>query len=273
MALTSDKPIIWGAAAAVVAGAIALYLYAHRPKAEASPPASAPEEVSAPAALAPVASAPVIQHPVPESSAADGKPVPALNESDQPFHEALTAVPGAQALEKLLVPDNIIRNIVVTVDNLSKKKIAVDRRPVKATSGLFLVQGTGDQLTINPENYARYRPFMDVVKAVDTQQLVQLYFKFYPLFQGAFDDLGYQKAYFNDHAIEQIDHLLATPDVSGPVALVQPNVMYRYADPALEALSPGQKTLIRMGPANEALLKARLRELKAQLLAHPREHS
>jgi hypothetical protein len=49
--------------------------------------------------------------------------------------------------------------------------------------------------------------------------------------------------------------------------------MYRYADPQLEALSPGQKTLIRMGPANEALLKARLRELKAQLLAHPREHS
>ena len=44
--------------------------------------------------------------------------------------------------------------------------------------------------------------------------------------------------------------------------------MYLYADPALEALSPGQKTLIRMGPANETLLKARLRELKTQLLAH-----
>jgi hypothetical protein len=273
MAMSSDKPIIWGAAAAVVAGAIALYLYAHRPKVGATPPASAPEEVaSAPAAMPPVASAPVIEHPVPDTSAPDNKPVPALNESDKPFQEALTSVPGAQALEKLLVPDNIIRNIVVTVDNLSKKKIAIERRPIKATSGSFMVLGTGDQLTINPENYARYRPFVDVVKAVDTQKLAQLYFQFYPLFQSAFDDLGYQNAYFNDHAIAQIDHLLATPDVTGPVALVQPNVMYRYADPALEALSPGQKTLIRMGPANEALIKARLRELKAQLLAHPREH-
>jgi Protein of unknown function (DUF3014) len=271
MAMTSDKPIIWGAAAAVVAGAIALYLYAHRPKVAATP-ASAPEVVSAPAAMAPVASAPLIQHPVPDSSAADSAPVPTLNESDKPFHEALTSVPGAQALEKLLVPDNIIRDIVVTVDNLSKKKVAVDRRPVKPTSGSFLVVGTGDQIAINPENYARYQPFMEVVKSVDTQKLVQLYFHFYPLFQSAFDDLGYQNAYFNDHAVAQIDHLLATPDVTGPVALVQPNVMYRYADPALEALSPGQKTLIRMGPANEALLKARLRELKAQLLAHPREH-
>jgi hypothetical protein len=270
MAMSSDKPIIWGAAAAVVAGAIALYLYSHRPKVEAIPTASEPEVASAPAAMAPVASAPVIQHPVPDSSGPDSQPMPALNESDKSFDAALTSVPGAQALEKLLVPENLIRHIVVTVDNLSKKKVAVEQRPVKATSGKFMVLGTGDQLSINPENYARYRPFMDVVKSIDTQKLVQLYFHFYPLFQSAFDDLGYQNAYFNDHAIAQIDHLLATPDVTGPVALVQPNVMYRYADPALEALSPGQKTLIRMGPANEALIKARLRELKAQLLAHPR---
>ena len=74
----------------------------------------------------------------------------------------------------------------------------------------------------------------------------------------AFDDLGYKDAYFNDHLIALIDHLLATPDVAAPIVLVQPNVMYLYADPQLEALSPGQKTLIRMGPANEALLKARI---------------
>ncbi|HEX3836625.1 MAG TPA: DUF3014 domain-containing protein [Steroidobacteraceae bacterium] len=274
MALNSDKPIIWAAAAVVVAGAIALYLYAHRPKVQVTPPASAPEVVaSAPAAMPPVASAPVIQHPVTEIGAADSAPLPALNESDKPFEAALTSVPGAQALAKLLVADNLIRDIVVTVDNLSKKKVAVEQRPIKVTSGLFMVLGTGDQLTINPENYARYRPFMEVVKSVDTQKLVQLYFHFYPLFQSAFDDLGYQNAYFNDHAIAQIDHLLATPDVTGPIALVQPNVMYRYADPALEALSPGQKTLIRMGPENEALIKTRLRELKAQLLAQPRQHS
>jgi hypothetical protein len=273
MALNSDKPIIWAAAAVVVAGAIALYLYSHKSKMAPSPAPVASEATVAPAAMPPVVSAPVIQHPVPESSAADSAPLPALNESDKPFQSALTSLPGAEALAKLLVTDNLIRNIVVTVDNLSKKKVAVEQRPIKITSGQFMVVGNGDQLTINPENYARYRPFMDVVKSVDTQKLVQLYFHFYPLFQSAFDDLGYQNAYFNDQAIAQIDHLLATPDVTGPIALVQPNVMYRYADPALEALTPGQKTLIRMGPQNEALIKARLRELKAQLLAHPREHS
>ncbi|HTC53985.1 MAG TPA: DUF3014 domain-containing protein [Steroidobacteraceae bacterium] len=268
MAMPSDKPIIWGAAAAVVGGAIALYLYAHRGLPGAAPAASAPAALSAPEAPPPVASAPPIEHPVP-AGAADSAPPP-LDQSDQSFHAAVTALSGAQALEKLLVPDNIIRNVVVTVDNLSRKKVAPDKRPIKATSGQFITRGTGDQLTISPENYARYQPFIDVVKSVDTDQLVQLYYHFYPLFQSAFDDLGYQDSYFNDHLIALIDHLLATPDVSGPVALVQPNVMYLYADPALEALSSGQKTLIRMGPTNEALIKARLKDLKTKLLAHQR---
>jgi hypothetical protein len=272
MALPSDKPIIWAAAAVVVAGAIALYLYAHRGKLESAASASAPQEQIAREAPPPVVSAPVIEHPVPDSSAATVAP-PSLDQSDQPFHDALTALPGAQAVEKLLVPENIIRNIVVTVDNLSKKKVALDKRPIKATSGQFMTRSSGDQLTISPDNYARYRPFIDVVKTVDIDKAVVLYYHFYPLFQSAFDDLGYQDAYFNDHLIALIDHLLATPDVTGPIALTQPNVMYLYADPALEALSPGQKTLLRMGPTNEALLKARLRDLKTQLLAHQRPHS
>ena len=271
MAMTSDKPIIWGAAAAVVAGAIVLYLYAHRDQFGSKPPASAPPEQIVREAVPPPASAPVIEHPVPVSSAPSA-PLPSLDQSDATFHDALTALPGTQAAEKLLVPENLIRNIVVTIDNLSKKKVALDKRPIKATSGQFLTRSTGDQLTISPDNYARYRPFMDVVKTVDTDKMVQLYFHFYPLFQTAFDDLGYQDAYFNDHVIGVIDHLLATPDVTGPVALTQPNVMYLYADPALEGLSPGQKTLIRMGPANEALLKTRLKELKTALLAHQRPH-
>ncbi len=273
MAMSSDKPIIWGAAAVVVAGAIALYLYAHRAHPQPTAPASTPEvQATAPVAPPPAASAPLIEHPVPASAPGD-QPAPTLDQSDRPFHEALAALPGAQGLEKLLVPDNLIRHLVVTVDNLSRKKVAVEQRPFKPTGGQFQILANGDQLIINPENYKRYQPFIEVVKAADPQQVVALYYHFYPLFQAAFDDLGYQNEYFNDHVIALIDHLLATPDVSGPIALVQPNVMYRYADPALEALSPGQKTLIRMGPANEALLKARLRELKTQLLAHQREHS
>ena len=64
-------------------------------------------------------------------------------------------------------------------------------------------------------------------------------------------------------------HLLATPEVQGPIELTQPRVFYEFADPELEALSSGQKTLIRMGPENAAVVKAKLREVRKLIAAQP----
>ena len=50
------------------------------------------------------------------------------------------------------------------------------------------------------------------------------------------------------------------------VAVVQPRVMFEYADADLEARSAGQKLLIRMGPANARTIKAKLRELRAEIV-------
>ena len=43
--------------------------------------------------------------------------------------------------------------------------------------------------------------------------------------------------------------------------------MYIYADPTLEARPAGQKLLIRMGPENAAVIKAKLVELRAAVTA------
>ena len=47
---------------------------------------------------------------------------------------------------------------------------------------------------------------------------------------------------------------------------MQPKVFYQFADPKLEDLSAGQKLMIRMGPANERALKAKLRDFRTELL-------
>ena len=47
----------------------------------------------------------------------------------------------------------------------------------------------------------------------------------------------------------------------------RPWVLYRFVDPELEALSAGQKILLRTGPVNEHRLKARLSELRGLLTA------
>ena len=89
------------------------------------------------------------------------------------------------------------------------------------------------------------------------------------MFQEAYESLAHPPQYFNDRMIEVIDHLLATPEVAGPVALAQPNVLYQFADPKLESMSAGQKVLVRMGAENAKVVKDKLRELRGELVAQP----
>ena len=63
----------------------------------------------------------------------------------------------------------------------------------------------------------------------------------------------------------QFDHLLAAPDLKDPVPLRQPNVQFEYGDASLESRSAGQKIMMRMGSANAAAVKAKLRSLRARL--------
>jgi hypothetical protein len=90
--------------------------------------------------------------------------------------------------------------------------------------------------------------------------------------QQSYQNLGYPSGYFNDRLVQVIDVMLATPQPAGPIELVRPNVMYTYADPALEARPAGQKLLIRMGPENAAVIKAKLMELRAIVTATPPKH-
>ena len=96
-----------------------------------------------------------------------------------------------------------------------------------------------------------------------------MYVRFYPLVQQAYAELGYPNRYFNDRLVEVIDHLLAAPEVEGPVELVRFGPYFEFADPELEELSAGRKLLVRMGPENAAVIKSKLRELRRELAAAP----
>ncbi len=69
--------------------------------------------------------------------------------------------------------------------------------------------------------------------------------------------------------IEVIDHLLAAPEAPATIALVRPNVLYEFADPALEAESSGRKLLLRMGPGNAARVKMKLRDIRDRIAKKP----
>ena len=141
----------------------------------------------------------------------------------------------------------------------------------KPVPGQFLVDRQGDDTVLAPSNAERYSRYVQLMDSIDSKRAVAVYLRLYPLFQRAYEELGYPNAYFNDRLIQVIDDLLAAPDVQGPIKLMQPKVRYEYADPGLESLSAGQKIMLRMGADNAARVKAKLRELRGELTSLPKQ--
>ncbi|HEY2462530.1 MAG TPA: DUF3014 domain-containing protein [Steroidobacteraceae bacterium] len=262
-----NKPIVGVAALIFVLAATGVYYLRSRNQ----PLPAAP---SSPAAPAPSPSEPSVAHPLPEGAgnAASAGPLPELADSDMPFRDALAKISSADAVKDFLVPQDLIRKMVVTIDNLPRQKVAVEKRPANPVDGSFLAKGDELHATLDQRNFERYKPMVAVINQLDAKQLGALYIHYYPLFQQSYQNLGYPNGYFNDRLVEVIDNLLATPDPKGPVELVRPNVMYVYADPALESRSAGQKLLIRMGPENAKAIKAKLTELRAVITAGQLKH-
>ncbi len=260
----SRPVIILVAAILAVLGGVAAW-YAWRPLPPLPPPVVA---APAPPPVVP-APAPSVQHPVEDApigaTAKAAEPVP-LDHSDATMRDALTALFAGHALPPFLRVDRIVRNLVAMVDALPRDSVSPTVMPVNPAGGRMAVVQQGDTLSIDAANGARYAPYVDALKAVDTKTAARIYLAYYPLFQQAYRELGYPNGYFNDRLVSVIDLLLATPQVEGPVRLTQPKVLYTFADPSLEALPAGQKILLRIGPENAAVVKSKLREFRAAIV-------
>ncbi|HSD60687.1 MAG TPA: DUF3014 domain-containing protein [Burkholderiales bacterium] len=235
--------------------------YYWRQSAQPEPAPAPPPPVAEPAPAEPKAG--------PEHPLAEAEPVklPALDQSDATLVVALSGVLGQKQVAEFFHLNGMVRRFVACIDNLPREKVAQKLMPVKPTAGSFATAGEEGSAVISPDNARRYSPALKLAETADPKKLVAVYVHFYPLFQQAYAELGYPNAYFNDRLVQVIDHLLAAPEVRAPVRVVRPKVMYQFADPELEALSAGHKIMVRIGSENAARLKARLREIRSELVA------
>ncbi|MFD1839753.1 DUF3014 domain-containing protein [Paracidovorax cattleyae] len=259
------------------------------PSARTAGPAPAAQAPEPPAAAAPapepesVASGP--QHPV---DATQAPPPPALKDSDAFIAQALGEWLGRDRIAALLPLDDIVRRIVVTVDNLPRPQAPSRLWPVQPAPQHLAVQaepgsavdenGAPLHATIAPANAARYQALVALVEAVPRDRAVDLYRQLYPLFQQTYVELGYPKGYFNDRLVAVLGHLQETPEPRGPLRLqltrvqgdvpsTRPWVRYEFADPHLQALSSGQKMMLRIGPENARRVKAVLADIRRRLVS------
>src|SRR6058998_1111241 len=121
------------------------------------------------------------------------------------------------------------------------------------------------RLYVDPRSYARYDAAADVIASLDPRAAVDLYRQVQPLCEEAYRELGHPPGRFDDVVAKAIQTLLATPVVDGEIELRPKVVTYAFADRRLEALSPAQRHLLRMGPRNVRLIQGELRDLAAAL--------
>ena len=184
---------------------------------------------------------------------------------------------GDQALQFLVIP-GLAHHIVATVDNLPRAHAAVRLWPVLPVGGRMVLEGDAAHAAhIAPGNSARYDKLVDFLTQVEPVQAVRWYQQAYPQLQQAYEALGYPAQHFNDRLVAVMDHLLQTPphpeeplavrwvQVQGQTPGQQPWLRYELVDPQLQALSAGQRVLLRVGPQHRQRLMEYLAALRAEV--------
>jgi hypothetical protein len=200
-----------------------------------------------------------------------GPPLPKLNDSDAAVKSELSALHEASLA--LLVNDELLRKFVRAINSLSEGKVVQSHRPVQSPSGHFRTESNGyftadnqREYTIAVANFTRYEIFIDSVLSLKPEQAVGLYQRYYPLLQQAYNELGLKETSFKRVTLKAIAHATTLlPEFSGDEVLLQPSVMYKFADEDVEQLSQVQKLLLRMGPRNSARLQLWLKSLDSKL--------
>lgn len=237
-------------------------------------PDPVPQEVTIPVPdVAPVP-VPAPVEPTPQVAVPEQPPEPTLPGLDASDEFVRTSVlEAAPELATWLDREELVRRFAVVVDNASRGDYPRRQLGFLAPTGGFRVRREGveedQQLFLDPTGYARYDPFVELATSLDPAPAAALLIELAPLLVDALQELGLRGPDARSLLVNGIDQALGTPVLVGEVELVQRNVLYEYADPAVEALPPLQKQLLRMGPDNLHRVQVYLGALRGELVAPP----
>ena len=203
----------------------------------------------------------------PEIQVAKPPALPPLDESDAFVREQTKGVclPAAWT-----VADNLVRRASVLIENASRGELPPKRGGLLPPLGAFPVRREGERLFMDESGYRRFDAYLDALEAIDPERLAGCVRLLDPLLTQALNELGYSDGPRAGIAAV-MDRILAVPRPNGErdIELVQPKVLFQFADPRLESLSDLQKQVLRMGPNNARRLQAYVSRLQPLLAEAP----
>ena len=246
---------LWAAAALLLVAAVIAVVYVRRP----APAPAAAEAVSQATA------APQTEGRVPLGPDVEPIELPPLVLTDPLVRELLGKLSSSPTLAVWLATDGLIRAFAVSVENVADGVSPARHVRALAPRAPFRTQSEDGAITIDARAYARYDGIANAAASMDAAGLARVYSMLKPRIVEAYRELGHPEGQL-DVAVERaIVHLLQTPVVEEPVALRPRVLSFRYDRDDLEALSPAQKQLLRMGPRNVRIIQDQLRAVAREL--------
>jgi len=192
--------------------------------------------------------------------------LPPMDQMDAFLRQLLGALSTRPELARWLATEDVTRRIVFTVDQVARGAAPTKENRSIAPSGPFEVNTRGRRTTVDPDSYRRYDGLAATVGSLDAAAVARAYTTIKPRLDEAYRQMGHADGDFDRTVELAIANLLDTPVVDQPPVLVPgQGLTWAYADRNLETLRPAQKQLLRMGPDNQRIVQAKLREIDAAL--------
>ena len=195
-------------------------------------------------------------------------PTPLSEASDATVRALLAGLSSHAAWPAWLAAEGLVARVAAVVDNVAEGQSPAVHLPMLQPKGSFAVLEKQGKLVVDPQGYARYDEAAAVFASLDARACWAAHAALLPFLESAYKALGHPEGGFDEALGRAIRRLRETPLPEGELAVkpvVRAVLEYEYLDSDLELLSPAQKHLLRMGPANQRKVQAKLAELEVAL--------
>ena len=246
----------------VIAGGVVLLTGIWPPKGEPAPTATAPPPEPAPSPIMTVIGEPAPEPPPPPPEPVED-PLPRLEESDDAVRDAVGDIPLGTAGQQYLIPGNIIERSASLIYLMAQGDVPYKLLPVSRPKAAFPIRDDGTQVVTDPAGFERYDALTQWLQSLDLESLLSSLEWFIPLFREAWSYYGEDPAAFDMAVVMTLDLVIATPEIDlSEARLIRKEAVWIFEDPAIEGLAPIQKQVLRMGPENAKILKAKAAEAR-----------